>query len=300
MEYTLIAVMGPTASGKTQWALKLAEHFGGEIVSCDSRQCYREMRIGVARPSADELARIPHHFIADRSIHEPLSAGQFEREALARLNALFEVHPVQAMVGGSGLFARALLEGFDELPAANPEIREALNRVFEEEGIEPLQKELQKADPEYYNEVDTNNHMRVIRALEVIRQTGRAFSQFRQGQSDKRPFRVIRIAPDWERDALYKRIDGRVDDMMKAGLEAEARDLYPCRTTPALQTVGYRELFTHFDGDISLKQAIELIRRNTRNYAKRQLTWNRKESDLSLFPPDKLKEVIAHIESKFA
>lgn len=295
---TVIAVLGPTASGKTAWAIQLAQHFGAEIISCDSRQCYREMRIAVARPNPEELSAVPHHFIADRSIHQPLSAGQFEREGLDLLSELFQKNTIQVVVGGSGLFAKSLLEGFDEMPEVDSDLREQLNRRFEADGIQPLLAQLQALDPEHYEKVDRDNHQRVIRALEVCLQTGRPYSSYRLGQANTRPFNVVKVAPDWEREALYDRINRRVDLMVQQGLLEEAKALYPHRELTALQTVGYREFFSYFDGEYSLDEAIEKVKQNSRKYAKRQLTWNRKEEGLELFDPNKLQEVIEYVTSK--
>lgn len=295
---TLIAVLGPTASGKTEWSLKLAEHFGSEILSCDSRQCYSEMNIGVARPSTDELARAPHHFIADRSIHQPLSAGDYEREALEKLDGLFAKNPIQIVVGGSGLFAKALFEGFDEMPEVDPSLREELNHTFATQGIDPLVKLLMEHDPEHAANMDIQNPQRVIRALEICLQTGKTYTEFRKGTKAKRPFNIIKLAPDWDREALYDRINKRVDIMVEAGLEEEAKALYPHKHLTALQTVGYREWFTHFEGEWTREFAIEKIKQNSRNYAKRQLTWNRKESDLLLYPPHEFTRALEAIEAK--
>ncbi|GGH76162.1 tRNA (adenosine(37)-N6)-dimethylallyltransferase MiaA [Phaeocystidibacter marisrubri] len=295
---TLIAVLGPTASGKTEWAIQLAEHFGSEILSCDSRQFYRELKIGVARPSEEELARAVHHFIADRSIETPLSAGEYEREALAKLDMLFSKNPVQIVVGGSGLFAKALMEGFDDMPEVDPSIRERLNAEFAQNGIDPLREMLLKLDPEHAKRVDLHNHQRVIRALEICLQTGKPYSVFRSKKRTSRPFDVIKIAPDWEREILYERINTRVDLMVSEGLEEEARSVLPFRHFTALQTVGYREWFDHFDGLMDRETCIAKIKQNSRNYAKRQLTWNRKESDLRLFNPTDFDEALVTIESK--
>lgn len=295
---TLIAVLGPTASGKTSWAIQLAQHFNGEILSCDSRQFYRELTIGVARPSPKELSEAHHHFIADRSIQNPLSAGEYEREALQLLDQLFQKNPIQILVGGSGLFAKALLEGFDDMPMVNPEIRASLNRMYEEEGINVLQEKLKSLDPEHANRVDMHNHQRIIRALEICIQTGMPYSQFRREQSKSRPFNVIKIAPEWEREELYDRINHRVDLMIEQGLEKEAKSVFEFRNETALQTVGYREWFDYFDGMCTRDECIEKIKQNSRNYAKRQLTWNRKEKDLHSWPASNFHEVIRFLETK--
>lgn len=296
----LIAVLGPTASGKTKWAIQLAQHFGCEILSCDSRQFYKELRIGVARPTEEELAAAPHHFIADRSIQKPLSAGEYEREALTMLKTLFASNPVQVVVGGSGLFAKALFEGFDDMPKIDPQIRNELNTQFENEGIEPLANRLKKLDPKHAERVDIQNHQRVIRALEVCIQTGKPYSDLRTGKAKERPFNIVKVAPDWEREVLYNRINQRVDLMVEAGLEEEAKSVLAYRDTPALQTVGYREWFDFFDGIHNREATVQKIKQNSRNYAKRQLTWNRKEAGLSLFQSENFEGALHYIQSKLS
>lgn len=295
---TLIAVLGPTASGKTEWAIRLAEHFGSEILSCDSRQCYKELNIGVARPTEEELARAVHHFIADRSIHEPFTAGDYERESLELLDRLFKINPVQILVGGSGLFAKALMEGFDPMPEVDQELRDELNQRFAKEGIEPLQKQLRELDPEHAEKVDIQNHQRVIRALEVCLQTGKTYTEYRLGTGTTRPFNIVKVAPDWPREELYSRINRRVDIMVEEGLEEEARAVYPHRELTSLQTVGYREWFSYFDGEFTREECIDKIKQNSRNYAKRQLTWNRKEPNLGLFIPTNFDEMLHWVETK--
>ncbi|NVK29129.1 MAG: tRNA (adenosine(37)-N6)-dimethylallyltransferase MiaA [Flavobacteriia bacterium] len=295
---TVIAVLGPTASGKTEWSIRLAEHFGCHILSCDSRQFYKELKIGVARPSDNELARAPHHFIADRSIQQPLSAGEYEREALDLLSSLHAENPVQIVVGGSGLFAKALFEGFDDMPEVDPSIREKLNSIAATQGVEPLADQLMELDPVHAQKVDLQNPQRVIRALEICIQTGKPYSEFRTGSTALRPFKIIKVAPDWDRDVLYDRINTRVDLMVEAGLEAEAKSVYPYRQTTALQTVGYREWFDHFDGVLTREEAIVKIKQNSRNYAKRQLTWNRKESELGLYRPEEYDNMLDAIQRK--
>lgn len=295
---TLIAVLGPTASGKTSWSIDIARHYSSHILSCDSRQFYKELNIGVARPSLEELSRAKHHFIADRSIHQPISAGEYEREALAILDDLFDTNPVQVLVGGSGLFAKALFEGFDDMPEVDPSIRATLNSIYAESGIEPLVAELRKVDPTHAAVVDIDNHQRVIRALEIYRQTGQPYSNFRLKKKADRPFDIIKIAPDWPREMLYDRINTRVDQMVEEGLEQEARSVYEYRDLSSLQTVGYREWFEHFDGVISRDEAIDKVKKNSRNYAKRQLTWNRKESDLTLYKHSEFARVLDDLDAK--
>ncbi|MEL6867087.1 MAG: tRNA (adenosine(37)-N6)-dimethylallyltransferase MiaA [Bacteroidota bacterium] len=294
----LIVIAGPTASGKTGLGIQLAQHYKTVILSADSRQFYREMSIGTAKPDAQELAAAPHYFVNSHSIQAPYSVGDYEKEALELLEILFQERDLVLLVGGSGLFIRALCEGLDEFPTVDPDIRAALNRELTEFGIEPLQKELARVDPEYYQEVDRANPKRLIRALEVYRASGQAYSSFRKGQKQVRPFQSIYLALSVERDRLYQRINQRVDEMMKAGLLEEARQLYPLRTLNALQTVGYQELFDYFDQKHNLETAIELIKRNSRRYAKRQMTWLRKEAHWSYFDPQNMKAIIQHINQQ--
>lgn len=290
---TLIVIAGPTASGKTAAAISLAQHYKTVILSADSRQFYREMSIGTAKPSWLELAAAKHYFIDSHSITENFSVGDFEKQALALLDELFSEHDLIILVGGSGLYIKALTEGFDDIPQASTEIREKLNREFAIKGIEPLQKKLQEVDPDYYNEVDLNNPQRIIRALEVYQNTGKPFSSYRKAGVNTRPFNILKIALDMPREVLYNRINQRVDIMVEQGLVAEARSLVFHRHLNALNTVGYSELFDHFDGNISLERAIDQIKQNTRHFAKRQLTWFRKDKDIHWLKPEDIRpEVI--------
>ena len=296
----LIVILGPTASGKTALAIDVAQYYGAEIISCDARQFYREMNIGTAKPSSDELQAVAHHFINNQSIFQDYSVGDFETEVLAFLEDYYQRKKVAVMVGGSGLFARIVCEGVDRYPDIPEQIRTDLKALFEEKGIEALQAELKISDPEYYARVDLQNPHRLIRALEVCRATGKAFSSFQGQPKAQRPFKAIKIAIDWEREALYKRINQRVLNMMAEGLEQEAKSLYPERQLNALQTVGYRELFDYFDGNASLEDAIAMIQQNTRRYAKRQLTWLRKEANLNWvsagMPATKVIELIESLK----
>lgn len=296
MRRTLIVVAGPTAVGKTALAIRLAKKYSTVVVSADSRQIYREISIGTAKPSADELTAVPHYFIDSHSIHDIYTAGDYERDALALLSDLFQMHRVIVMTGGSGLFIDAVCRGLDHLPKPMPGVRERLNRLFREHGLAPLQQMLKEADPAYYQETDLNNPQRVIRALEVFESSGRPFSGFRKRQQLSRPFDVISVALNTERTILYNRINQRVDHMMDQGLLSEATTVYPLKHLPALLTVGYSELFQYIDGDITLETAVELIKQNTRRYAKRQITWFKKNPDTEWFTPDEFSGISAYLE----
>lgn len=271
--HTLHIILGPTGVGKTDYALALARQVGSPVVSCDSRQVFREMRIGTARPTDAQLAEVPHYFIADRSVTEPFTAGQFEIEALALLDRLFQDHETVVMAGGSGLYIDALCNGLDDFPPADPELREQLSARLREEGVAALRAELRLLDPESYAALDPANGQRIVRALEVTIATGRKFSSFKTHANKERPFAIEKTGLTRPRAELYARIDARVDAMMAEGLLDEARALLPHRALPALNTVGYKELFDYFDGKYDLAEAVRLIKRNTRHYAKKQLTW---------------------------
>jgi len=284
---TLILIAGPTASGKTAAAIELAKRYKTVIVSADSRQFYREMSIGTAKPNDDELAAVKHYFINSLSITETFTAGDYEKQSLDLLNNLFQIHDAVILVGGSGLFVKAVCEGFDEFPNPAPGLREKLNRELDEKGIGFLKEKLKIADLEYYGQVDLNNPQRVIRALEVFETTGKPFSSYRKSSINKRPFRVIKLGLNLSREALYQRINSRVDDMVKQGLVEEVNSLLPYRHLNALNTVGYSELFDYFDGKTDLDTAIALIKQNTRRFAKRQITWFGKDDGILWFQADK-------------
>lgn len=295
----LIVVVGPTGSGKTDLGLALAERYHAPVLSADSRQIYRGMAIGTAQPTPEQLRRAEHHFIASHDVWQDFSCGEFEKQALQRLEELFAVHDTVVVVGGSGLYVKALCEGMDDLPDADTELRERLARQVAEEGLAPLLEELERSDAEYYRVVDRNNPARVIRAVEVCRTSGRPFSSMRTGGKKRRDFKIVKIGTLLDRAVLYDRINRRVDAMVAAGLEAEARALLPYRDCNALRSVGYTEMFDWFDGKISFDEAVELIKRNTRRYAKRQLTWFRRDEGIRWFDPSQVEEIAEYVDSRF-
>lgn len=295
----LILLTGPTAVGKTALSIRIAQHFKTEILSADSRQFYREMTIGTAKPSAEELAAVPHHFINNLGIGEEYTAGMYETEALTLLEELFKKHKTVILTGGSGLFIKALCEGLDDIPAAGDGIREALNDTFEKEGLGPLLKELKEKDPDYYEIVDRDNPVRIIRALEVCRSTGMPFSSFRTGTKKERPFKIIKIALSRDREELYQRIDARMDQMLSEGLINEVKSLYEHRHNNALQTVGYSEVFDFLDEKYDYEEMVRLLKRNSRRYAKRQLTWFYRDTEYRWFHPGQEREILLYIEGNF-
>jgi len=298
MNNYLITVIGPTAIGKTALSIQLAQHFKTEVISCDSRQFYKEMKIGTAVPSAEELAAAPHHFIQNKSIFDTYSVGQFEKDALKKLDALFSKSNIVIMVGGSGLYTNAVIEGFDDFPEVNPEIRQKLNKQIENGEIEILQNQLKDLDPESYNTIEIENPHRLIRALEICIGTGKPYASFKNKNKVKRNFIPIKIGLTAEREIMYNRINQRVDLMLKGGLLEEAKKLYPYKELNALQTVGYRELFEYFDGKFSLEFAVEEIKKNTRRFAKRQVTWNKKDPTIHWFDFETTaSEIIKKIEN---
>lgn len=291
----LIVLTGPTAVGKTKEAINLAKTLNTEIISADSRQFYKELNIGVATPTEEELSEVKHHFIGHISIHNNYNVGLYEKDAIEKIELLFKTHDTIVLTGGSGMYIDVVCNGIDSLPDVDIGIRNELNRVFKEEGISVLQEELREKDIEYYNIVDTKNHIRLIRALEVIRQTGKTFSFYRTNQKTQRDFQIVKFALQRERSELIERIDKRVDLMIESGLLEEAKEVYPYKNLSALNTVGYKELFKYFDNQISFQQAIEDVKTNTRRYAKRQMTWFRKETQytwLDAKNPINWKEVL--------
>ncbi|MFC3880741.1 tRNA (adenosine(37)-N6)-dimethylallyltransferase MiaA [Algoriphagus namhaensis] len=294
----LILIVGPTGVGKTDLSIKIAKNFRTEIVSCDSRQFYRELEIGTAKPSSEELSEVKHHLINSLSIEESYDVRRFETDALAILEGLFADRKFVVMTGGSGLFADAIAKGFDHIPDLDPDLREELIAQYEELGIAYLQNELEQVDPDYFEIVDQKNPQRLMRALEVYRGTGKPFSSFRTKAQAKRPFEVIWIGLELERDLLYQRIDRRMDGMIKRGLFEEAEGFFDKKSLNALQTVGYSEIFRFLEGEYDKEEAIRLLKRNSRRYAKRQLTWFKKNKEITWFTPLEVDEVISHVESQ--
>lgn len=294
----LIVVVGPTAAGKTAVAIDLAKKLKADIISSDARQFYRQMTIGTAKPTADELAAVPHHFIDTIDIQEHYNAGKFEEEAIPLIAELHKKSNFVVMAGGSGLYLKAVVEGFDELPPKNAEVRTRLENSFAENGLEALQEELKRIDPHCYPQIDNLNPRRLMRAIEVFEITGQSFLSFHQKRKKERAFECLKIGLKWDRVKLYERINLRVDQMMAEGLLEEVRGLESFSQLNALQTVGYSELFEHLNGKTELKEAVELIKRNTRRYAKRQTTWFGKEEDVHWFEPDDFAKIPAFVESK--
>ena len=289
---TLIVIAGPTASGKTAFSIELAKALNTVILSADSRQFYKEMSIGTAAPTEEELAQVKHYFVHHISIEDKYDVADYERDAMQLLDELFKTHDAVIMTGGSGLFIDAVCNGIDAMPDIQPEIREKVQKLFDEGGLKALQDEVQRLDLEYYATVDQQNPRRLQRALEVCYQTGQPFSSFRSGNTVQRDFEIKKYALLWDRQALIERIDKRVDMMMEQGLLAEAKALYPKRHLNALNTVGYKELFAYFDGQCTLEEAVEQIKIHTRQYAKRQMTWLRKDNSYTWIMPDEMMTLL--------
>jgi len=292
---TVIIIAGPTAVGKTSVAIQLAKHFNTEIISADSRQCYKEMNIGVARPSLQELSEVPHHFIASHTIHEKVDAVVFEKYALTQLDELFKKHDVVVMVGGTGLYIKAFCEGMDEMPEVPDAIRQAIIENYELKGIEWLQEQLKEKDPEFFAKGEIKNPQRMMRALEIKEATGQSILELRKGEKAKRDFNIIKLGIELPKEELHRNIHSRVDQMISVGLVDEVRSLIPFKQLNALQTVGYSEIFEHLDGKIILKKTVENIKTNTRQYAKRQLTWFKKDKEMKWFSPAQTDLMIASI-----
>lgn len=294
----LWSIVGPTGIGKTALSIELAKNLKTEIISCDSRQFYKELKIGTAAPSSEELSLVPHHFIGNLSIAQDYSVGDFEKDALRKINELFNKYDQLIMVGGSGLYEKAVNEGLDNFPDIDSKVRKDLMVEIQEKGLSYLQEELKKNDPEYYSQVDYNNPMRVMRALEIFRGTGKPYSSFRKNMVEKRNFTSVKIGLTASRDLIYDRINKRVDLMMEKGLLEEVISLQSYRHKNALQTVGYKELFDYLDGNSSLEFAVNEIKKNSRRYAKRQLTWYRRDESVNWFDYQSTREIVDFVTEK--
>jgi tRNA dimethylallyltransferase len=293
----LVIITGPTSVGKTGMAVEIAKYLGTEIINADSRQVYREMSIGTAIPSLSEQAEVKHHFLAHRSIFESYNASSFEQEVIAFLDEWYKKKRVMVMVGGSGMYIDAVCRGIDDLPSVDPEVRKKTQKLYEESGLEGIKAKLKKVDPVYYDKADLNNPKRIMKALEIVEMSGVPYSSFLTGRSKDRIFSIIKIGLDIERARLHERINNRVEHMMKQGLLQEAISLYSHRHLNALNTVGYKELFAYIEGKCTLEDAIEHIKAHTRQYARRQLTWFRKDEDIHWFDPFNLQEIKNFLKS---
>ena len=297
---TLIIVLGPTGVGKSDISIQLAKHFHTEIISADSRQFFKELSIGTAVPSSEDLEIVPHHFIQNKSIHNYYNVSEYETEALCLINELFaKVNPI-ILTGGSMLYVDTICNGIDDIPTVDPEIRNDVIGWYSQNGIEALRERLLEIDPEYYRIVDLNNPKRLLHAVEIHQMTGQPLTSFRKKTIKERPFRMIKIGINQDRKVLYERINQRVLKMMDAGLLEEAKAVYPYRKLNSLNTVGYKELFSYLDGECTLDEAIDLIQRNTRKYARKQLTWFRRDQQIKWFEPEQLQEIIEFVESKMS
>ncbi len=295
---TLIVVLGPTGIGKSDISIQLARKYSTDIISADSRQFFRELSIGTAVPPKTDLESVCHHFIQTRSIHDYYNVSEYETDAIDRINHLFKIKNPVILTGGSMMYIDTICKGIDDIPTVTPEIRDEVIGWYEDNGLEALQQRLLSLDPEYYSIVDLNNPKRLLHAVEICQMTGKTFTSFRKNTVRERPFRIIKIGINQNRELLYQRINYRVEQMMEAGLLDEARSVYPFKSLNSLNTVGYKELFSYFDGDITLDEAVDLVRRNSRKYARKQLTWFRRDKDIHWFEPTQIQEIIAFIEQE--
>nr|WP_052444500.1 tRNA (adenosine(37)-N6)-dimethylallyltransferase MiaA [Flammeovirga sp. OC4] len=296
-EKVLVVVVGPTAVGKTDFCVELARALSTEIVYADSRQFFKEMQIGTARPTEDEMQEIPHHFVGHLSIEQEYSFGHYEKDTLQLLEQLFQKHKYVILSGGSGMYVDAICNGIDPMPTSDPKVREALNARYKKEGIQPLLEELEQKDPVYYHQVDRANYQRVIRALEVIAITGKKYSDQRGQYKAERPFKIVKIGLNRDRQELYDRINLRMDIMLNNGLLKEVESLFPHKDKNALQTVGYKEIFDFWDGKQDWDTTVELLKRNSRRYAKKQLSWFKRDESTHWVNPSQLEDVIKYIHS---
>lgn len=293
---SLVILLGPTGVGKTELSLRVAEHFGSPIISSDSRQLYKDLPIGTAAPTPEQMARVRHYMVGTLNLTDYYSASNFEEDVISLLNTLHQTTPTVVMTGGSMMYIDAVCKGIDDIPTVTPAIREEIYAQFEREGLENILQELKEADPVHYGEVDRMNYKRVIHAVEICRMTGKPYSSFRTNSKKERPFRIIKIGLTRDREELYDRINYRVDQMMADGLLEEARKVYPFRHLNSLNTVGYKELFNYFDGEWSLDLAIEKIKRNSRVYARKQMTWFKRDEEIEWFHPEQETEIINFIK----
>ena len=294
--YMLLVLLGPTGVGKTALSLEIAEKYGTPVISADSRQLYKDLSVGTASPTPEQLARAKHYFAGTLTLESYYSASRFEEEVLTLLQELFKTHPLVLMTGGSMMYIDAVCKGLDDIPSVTPAIREAVRRQYERDGLQPLLEELKAIDPAHYEKVDRQNFRRVIHAVEICRMTGRPYSSFCIRATKERPFHVIRVGLTRPRDELYEQINRRVDRMMANGLADEARKVYPFRHLNSLNTVGYKELFRWMDGEWTLEEAVEKIKRNTRVYARKQMTWFKRDRSIAWFHPDDKARIFAHVE----
>ena len=297
VEKTVIIIAGPTAVGKTAAAIDVAKQFNTEIISADSRQCFKELNIGVARPSEEELAAVPHHFIASHSIHDEITAASYEEYALQKANELFQQYDAVVMVGGTGLYIKAFCEGLDAIPAIDPAIRNEIVNNYEQKGLAWLQEQIKEKDSLFFSQGEIQNPQRLMRALEVVEATGQSVLSFRKGQKAVRDFNILKIGLELPRPVLNERINNRVDQMMEQGQLEEVKSLFPYKQLNALQTVGYKELFAYLDGEVSLEKAVEQIKTNTRQYAKRQMTWFKKDAGMQWFAPADSEGLVNYVHS---
>lgn len=298
MKKHLLVMVGPTGIGKTDTSLKVAKHFNTEIISADSRQIFKELKIGTAAPTEEQLAIVPHHLVATHSVSDYYNAWQFEQNVLQLSDTLFKQHDLVVLTGGSMMYVDAVCKGIDDLPTIDPELRDEMMAKYEKEGLEAIRMQLKMLDPEFYNEVDLKNHKRVIHAVEVCLMTGKPYSSLRTNSTRQRPFNIIKIGLDMDREELYQRINLRVDKMVEDGLFEEAKRFYHMKNENSLNTVGYKEIFAHWDGEYDADTAIELIKRNSRRYAKRQLSWFRRDKDMHWFHPKDVDEIITFVEQQ--
>ncbi len=295
---TVVIVCGPTAVGKTAVAIELAKYFHTQIISADSRQCFKELNIGVAKPSLDELNSVTHHFINSHSIHENVNAGVFETYALNAVNEIFQQNNIAIMVGGTGLYIKSFCEGMDTMPAIDLSIREKIKQQYESNGLLWLQEQLQSKDPVFWQTAEQQNPQRLMRALEIVEATGQSNIDFRKGDKQQRDFDIFKIGLTLPREILYTRINNRVDTMMEQGLLNEVENLIPQKSLNALQTVGYKEFFNYFEGSSTLENAVEELKKNTRHYAKRQMTWFKKDESVQWFQPNEIEMMIGELVAK--